>query len=253
MREAVFVIGRRTFGRKRQRIGSWPRTIRAAAVSIRQPRCSNPSKQLHRRVVIREVPSCANGPTELGVQRLDRVRRVDDPPHAFGVGEEGTTCSQLRPSSYAGQSDLSDVRCCGGRPRRALVTAAPYGARLACHCRPGDEQHTTCRQKIKSFGIAPLVERPVRTLNPSTPGLDNQSGRGSCHYRRRRKKVIFSWDIGEIWKGCRWGATPAGAWMQRQQVRIRPNRLKNNGRRVCWPVKSPPVVARGPLLPILAR
>jgi hypothetical protein len=24
-------------------------------------------------------------------------------------------------------------------------------------------------------GIAPLVERPVRTLNPSTPGLDNQS------------------------------------------------------------------------------
>ena len=38
-----FVIGRRTFRRRRRRIGSWPRTIRAAAVSIRQPRCSKPS------------------------------------------------------------------------------------------------------------------------------------------------------------------------------------------------------------------
>ena len=38
-----FVIGRRTFRRTRWRIGSWPRTIRAAAVSIRQPRCSKPS------------------------------------------------------------------------------------------------------------------------------------------------------------------------------------------------------------------
>ena len=38
-----FVIGRRTFRRRRRRIGSWPRTIRAAAVSILQPRCSKPS------------------------------------------------------------------------------------------------------------------------------------------------------------------------------------------------------------------
>ena len=39
------------------------------------------------------------------------------------------------------------------------------------------KQHTACTQKIKSFGIAPLVERPVRTLDQSAPGLDDQSER----------------------------------------------------------------------------
>jgi hypothetical protein len=37
------------------------------------------------------------------------------------------------------------------------------------------EQHTTCTQKIEPFGIARLIERPIRTLNTSTPGLDDQS------------------------------------------------------------------------------
>lgn len=55
----------------------------------------------------------------------------------------------------------------------------------------GMKQHTTCTQKIKSFGIAPLVERPVRTLNPSTPGLDNQSERGHATTADATKKVIF--------------------------------------------------------------
>jgi hypothetical protein len=40
------------------------------------------------------------------------------------------------------------------------------------------EQHAACTQKIESFGIASLVERAVRTLNPSTPGLDDQSEGG---------------------------------------------------------------------------
>jgi hypothetical protein len=52
------------------------------------------------------------------------------------------------------------------------------------------EQHTTCTQKIKSFGIAPLVERPVRTFNQSTPGLDDQSERGHATTANAAKKVI---------------------------------------------------------------
>jgi hypothetical protein len=52
------------------------------------------------------------------------------------------------------------------------------------------EQHTTCTQKIKSFGIAPLVERPVRTLNQSTHGLDDQSERGHATTADAAKKVI---------------------------------------------------------------
>src|SRR5262245_19050611 len=35
------------------------------------------------------------------------------------------------------------------------------------------EQHTACTQKIESFDVAPLVQRPVRALNQSTPGLDD--------------------------------------------------------------------------------
>jgi hypothetical protein len=32
------------------------------------------------------------------------------------------------------------------------------------------EQHTTGTQKIESFGISPLVERPIRTLDSSAAG-----------------------------------------------------------------------------------
>jgi hypothetical protein len=52
------------------------------------------------------------------------------------------------------------------------------------------EQHTTSTQKIKSLAIAPLVERPVRTLNQSTPGLDDQSERGHATTADAAKKVI---------------------------------------------------------------
>ncbi|TGS62785.1 hypothetical protein EN844_26070 [Mesorhizobium sp. M3A.F.Ca.ET.201.01.1.1] len=38
VREAGFVTGRRTFRRRRRRTGSWPRTTRAAVVSIPRPR-----------------------------------------------------------------------------------------------------------------------------------------------------------------------------------------------------------------------
>jgi hypothetical protein len=40
------------------------------------------------------------------------------------------------------------------------------------------------------LGIAPLVERPVRTLNPSAPGLDDQSERGHATTADTAKKVI---------------------------------------------------------------
>jgi hypothetical protein len=53
------------------------------------------------------------------------------------------------------------------------------------------EQHTTRTQKIKSFGIAPLVERPVRTLNSSTTGLDDQSEWRHSTTANAAKKVIF--------------------------------------------------------------
>jgi hypothetical protein len=53
------------------------------------------------------------------------------------------------------------------------------------------EQHTTCTQKIESFGIAPLVERPIRTLNPSTASLNDQSERGHATTAHAAKKVIF--------------------------------------------------------------
>jgi hypothetical protein len=52
------------------------------------------------------------------------------------------------------------------------------------------EQHTACAEKIKSFGIAPLVERSVRTLNQSAPGLNDQSERGHATTADTAKKVI---------------------------------------------------------------
>ena len=52
------------------------------------------------------------------------------------------------------------------------------------------KQHATCTQKIKSLGIAPLVERSVRTLNQSTFGLDDQGERGHATTADAAKKVI---------------------------------------------------------------
>jgi hypothetical protein len=52
------------------------------------------------------------------------------------------------------------------------------------------EQHATCTQKIKSFGIASLVKRTVRTLNQSAPSLDDQSERGHATTADAAKKVI---------------------------------------------------------------
>jgi hypothetical protein len=50
--------------------------------------------------------------------------------------------------------------------------------------------HATCTQKIKSLGIAALVERPVRTLNQSTLCLDDQGERGHATTANAAKKVI---------------------------------------------------------------
>ena len=52
------------------------------------------------------------------------------------------------------------------------------------------KQHATCTQKIKSFGIASLVERTVGTLNQSAPGLDDQSEWGHATTADAAKKVI---------------------------------------------------------------
>ena len=53
------------------------------------------------------------------------------------------------------------------------------------------KQHPTSTQKIKSFGIAPLVKRPVGTLDPTAPGLNDQSERGHAATADAAKKVIF--------------------------------------------------------------
>ena len=52
------------------------------------------------------------------------------------------------------------------------------------------KQHPMCTQKIKFFGIAPLVERSVRTLYPSAPGLDDQGERGHAATADAAEKVI---------------------------------------------------------------
>src|ERR1700720_2116389 len=52
------------------------------------------------------------------------------------------------------------------------------------------KHHAMRAQKIKSFGIASLVKRPVGTLNPSAPGLDDQSERGHAATADAAKKVI---------------------------------------------------------------
>src|SRR3546814_4383834 len=45
-------------------------------------------QQLHGGVVGREVVSCSHGPAQLGVQFLDGVGRVDQPPDVVGKGVE---------------------------------------------------------------------------------------------------------------------------------------------------------------------
>ena len=45
-------------------------------------------------------------------------------------------------------------------------------------------------QEIKSFGVAPLVERAVRTLDPIAPGLDDQGEGGHATTADAAKKVI---------------------------------------------------------------
>src|SRR5262249_49926411 len=52
------------------------------------------------------------------------------------------------------------------------------------------EPHATCTQKIESFGIAPLVERAVRTLDPSPPGLDDKGEGGNATTADAAKKII---------------------------------------------------------------
>jgi hypothetical protein len=52
------------------------------------------------------------------------------------------------------------------------------------------EHHTVGTQKIKSFGVAPLVMCSVRTLNQSTRGFDEQRERGHSTTPHAAKKVI---------------------------------------------------------------
>jgi hypothetical protein len=52
------------------------------------------------------------------------------------------------------------------------------------------KQHPACAQEIKSFQIAPLIERSVGTLYPSTPGLDEQGERSHATTADAAKKIV---------------------------------------------------------------
>jgi hypothetical protein len=74
------------------------------------------------------------------------------------------------------------------------------------------EQHTTRTQEIKSFGIASLVERPVRTLNLSTPGLDDQSERSHATTADAAKKVISAFGHWQNLEGLPMGCNAGWAF-----------------------------------------
>ena len=83
------------------------------------------------------------------------------------------------------------------------------------------KQHATRTQEIKSFGIAPLVERAVGTLDPSAPGLDDQGERGHAATADAAKKVIS-----KLGHRRNLQALPMtvqrgrGAWMSKERCRI---------------------------------
>src|SRR4051812_28238373 len=81
------------------------------------------------------------------------------------------------------------------------------------------QQDAPRTQKVESFGIASLVQRAIRTFDPSAFGLDDQSERGHATTSDAAKKVI-SW--GEHWRNLQ--APPmkcnAGGAMSNQKCRI---------------------------------
>lgn len=82
MREADFVIGRRTSRRRRRRTGSWPRRCFHSSAAWFSTRYSS-------FMATSSLGKCPRVRTaQLGVQRLYGVRGVVDPPHAFGIGKE---------------------------------------------------------------------------------------------------------------------------------------------------------------------
>ena len=54
------------------------------------------------------------------------------------------------------------------------------------------QQHSTSTQKFKSYGISPLIKRPVGALDPPAPRLDNQGERGHAATADAAKKVILA-------------------------------------------------------------
>ena len=72
---------------------------------------------------------------------------------------------------------------CGGG-HQDLTVAANSAAILRM------EQHATRTQEIKSFAVASLVERAVRTLDTSAPRLDDQCERSHAATADAAEKVI---------------------------------------------------------------
>jgi hypothetical protein len=52
------------------------------------------------------------------------------------------------------------------------------------------KQHPSSPQEIKPFGISPLIKRPVGTLDPPAPRLDDQGERSHAATADAAKKVI---------------------------------------------------------------
>ena len=138
--------------------------------------------------------------------RVARVEEVGEKPRARGDGGADATRGL-----HVGDRFLDR-----GGGDQDLTGAAHAAAILRM------QRDATRAQKIESFGVASLVERAVRTLDPIRPWPGRSERGGSCHYRRRRKRSnLRSRDIGGIYKRCRSSATRAGAaGMSREKCRI---------------------------------
>src|SRR5215471_12009012 len=103
--------------------------------------------------------------------------RVEQLGEKFCTGDDGgadTTCGL----------DVGDRFFDSSRSDQGLTGSADATAIL------GMKQHPACTQEIKSFGVASLIERAVRTLDPSAPRLDDQGEGGHATTADAAKKVI---------------------------------------------------------------
>ena len=93
-----------------------------------------------------------------------------------------------------------------------------------CRCRPADAAYAARAQEIEPFGVAALVERAVRALDPSAARLDDQRQRASCRCRRRRRRSSLLVTLAEPISIADAGQLDRGARMSRAAMQDRRRR-----------------------------